>query len=163
MSDKVISGNVRALLDEYKKSIDELINVIKHINNKELCIIVDKKTEDPDCKSIQTILTHTVGAGYGYINYIENYTGNKKDSRDNVTFDNIDQYIEELNKMFLYNEDFFKNNPDLKIEEKDAVKKINVSWGQQYDIEQLLEHAIVHILRHRRQIENFIKIQKSAV
>ena len=30
--------------------------------------------------------------------------------------------------------------------------------GQSYDAEQLLEHAIVHILRHRRQIEKF-KIQ----
>jgi uncharacterized damage-inducible protein DinB len=26
-------------------------------------------------------------------------------------------------------------------------------WGVTYDLEQLLEHAIVHLLRHRRQIE----------
>ena len=33
--------------------------------------------------------------------------------------------------------------------------KMIVRWGPQYDLEQLLEHAIVHILRHRRQIEKF--------
>ena len=30
-------------------------------------------------------------------------------------------------------------------------------WGVRYDLEQLLEHAVVHILRHRRQIEKFIQ------
>ncbi|HEY5122872.1 MAG TPA: hypothetical protein VIK14_03975, partial [Ignavibacteria bacterium] len=50
-------------------------------------------------------------------------------------------------------------NTNLTIEQTDNSKKMNVGWGQQYDIEQLLEHAIVHILRHRRQIENFIKKQ----
>jgi hypothetical protein len=33
---------------------------------------------------------------------------------------------------------------------------INSTWGTRYDVEQLLEHAVVHILRHRRQIEKFI-------
>lgn len=35
------------------------------------------------------------------------------------------------------------------------MKKIFTSWNQVYDIEQVTEHAIVHILRHRRQIEKF--------
>ena len=38
----------------------------------------------------------------------------------------------------------------------DVIKKIITSWGQRYDIDQLLEHAIVHVLKHRRQIERFI-------
>jgi uncharacterized damage-inducible protein DinB len=33
---------------------------------------------------------------------------------------------------------------------------INSPWGVVYDLEQMLEHAIVHVLRHRRQIEKFI-------
>jgi len=35
-----------------------------------------------------------------------------------------------------------------------------VRWGPQYDLEQLLEHAVVHILRHRRQIEKFAAKEK---
>jgi hypothetical protein len=30
---------------------------------------------------------------------------------------------------------------------------IPISWSDHHDLEALLEHAIVHILRHRRQIE----------
>jgi hypothetical protein len=29
-------------------------------------------------------------------------------------------------------------------------------WGVDYNIDQLFEHAIVHVLRHRRQIEKFL-------
>ena len=58
--------------------------------------------------------------------------------------------------MFKYTENVFNNYPDIKLEENDASKKMLVSWGQQYNVEQLMEHAIVHILRHRRQIERFL-------
>jgi hypothetical protein len=34
--------------------------------------------------------------------------------------------------------------------------EIDSGWGVKYDLEQMLEHAIVHILRHRRQIERLI-------
>jgi len=34
--------------------------------------------------------------------------------------------------------------------------QIRSRWGAVYDLEQLLEHAIVHVLRHRRQIERFL-------
>jgi hypothetical protein len=33
---------------------------------------------------------------------------------------------------------------------------IQSRWGVWYDLEQLLEHAIVHVLRHRRQIEKLL-------
>ena len=65
--------------------------------------------------------------------------------------------------MFKYCENFFRGNPNLLIEQTDISKKMTVNWGQQYDIEQLLEHAIVHIFRHRRQIENFIKMQDEQI
>jgi len=34
--------------------------------------------------------------------------------------------------------------------------QIKPRWGQSYDLEQLLEHAIVQVLRHRRQIERLL-------
>jgi hypothetical protein len=34
--------------------------------------------------------------------------------------------------------------------------QIPARWGPVYDLEQLLEHMIVHVLRHRRQIERFL-------
>ena len=41
-------------------------------------------------------------------------------------------------------------------EEMEAVR-IQSPWRVVYDLEQMLEHAIVHILRHRRQIERFLQ------
>ncbi|MBP2284841.1 putative damage-inducible protein DinB [Flavobacterium sp. CG_23.5] len=155
----ILTGSIKALLDEYKKAIDELISNIKPLNESQLCIIVDNYTEDTDCKSIQTVLTHIVCSGYGYTIYMENAIGLNKTRPGKLSFNTVNQYINQLNLMFKYCENFFHSNPNLLIEQTDISKKIIVNWGQQYDIEQLLEHAIVHILRHRRQIENFIKKQ----
>lgn len=42
------------------------------------------------------------------------------------------------------------------LSEKDiAGTIIHSRWGVTYDLEQLLEHAILHILRHRRQIDRW--------
>ncbi len=159
MTNTELKGGVKALLDEYKKAINELNSIIKPLNEHNLLMVVDNETNDPDCKSIQTILTHIVCSGYGYTIYIENSLGLNKSRLERETYDNVEQYISQLNLMFAYCENFFKKNTHLTIEQTDNSKKIKVNWGQQYDIEQLLEHAIVHVLRHRRQISNFITHQ----
>lgn len=159
-----LSGAINALLDEYKKAVEELIQTIQTLSEKQLCTIVDKQTNDPDCQSIQSVLTHVIRSGYGYIIYIENHIGISKPRPEKVSYNSVNNYINELRFMFSYAMNFFQQNPQLPIEELDNTKKINVNWGQQYDIEQLLEHAIVHILRHRRQIEKFVaQIQKSSL
>lgn len=66
------------------------------------------------------------------------------------------EYTLELIQMFKYNEKLFDKHPNLTLKETKQEKKMLVKWGQYYDIEQLVEHAIVHILRHRRQIERFL-------
>lgn len=157
MITKELTGSIKALLDEYKKSINELITGIKPLNEHQLSLVVDNKTDDEDCKSIQTILTHVVCSGYGYTIYIENSLGLNKVRLDKINLNTTDEYIDQLNLMFEYCENFFKNNTNLVIEEHEISKKIIVNSGQQYDIEQLMEHAIVHVLRHRRQIEGFIQ------
>ncbi len=154
-----MTESIKALLDEYKKAINELICVIKPLNYNQLSMVVDNNTKDAECKSIQTILTHTICSGYSYSVYIENSIGLNTTRLDISTFDNVSQYIDKLNSMFEYCENLFNKNTNLTIEQTDNTKKINVSWGQQYDIEQLLEHAIVHVLRHRRQIENLSRSQ----
>jgi hypothetical protein len=34
---------------------------------------------------------------------------------------------------------------------------MEASWGQVFDLEQLLEHALAHLLRHRRQLERWLE------
>ena len=52
------NGAVGALLDEYERSVGELKGVIRHISTNQMVVIVDKQTKDPNCRSIQTILSH---------------------------------------------------------------------------------------------------------
>ena len=150
------NGAVIAILDEYKKALTEFENVISNLTYKDLIAIVDNKTEDADCKSIQTILTHVIKSGYCYIIEIRKSLGEQIDFVEHETFNTVKQYKAELKKMFKYTERLFRDYPNLNLEDFDLEKKILVKWGQHYDVEQLLEHAIVHILRHRRQIERFL-------
>ena len=149
------NGAKAALLDEYERSINDLKKVIEDIAPNELSIIVDPHTKDQDCISIQSILTHVVRAGYTYSIEIRKYQGEQLDYKKRRTLNSAQSYISALDSMFDYCEKTFNLYPDLSIEEYDEKNKMKVAWGQNYDVEQLMEHAIVHILRHRRQIERF--------
>ncbi|NQX86836.1 MAG: DinB family protein [Flavobacteriaceae bacterium] len=153
-------GAIGALLDEYEKAINELVETINNISEKELAKIIDFETDDEDCKSIQSILTHTVQSGYNYIVEIRMWLGESLEYRNKINFQTIEDYKYALQEMFKCNEQLLMDYPNIELCENDPNKKINVRWGQNYDVEQLLEHAILHILRHRRQIEK-IKLKIS--
>lgn len=155
------NGAIGAILDEYEKAIQELQEVIRGLSPQELTQIVDAETEDSDCHSIQTILTHVVSSGYYYAIEIRRFLGESEQNRDRNPLRTTEEYCIALNDMFQYNVKLFDDYPKMKLIEKNNTKKIITSWKQRYDPEQLLEHAIVHVLRHRRQIERFIVIINS--
>ena len=149
------NGAIGALLDEYEKSLNELIAGMKDVSKENLIQIVDSHTKDDDCRSIQTILTHVVQSGYTYVVEIRKWMGEDCQYRDKVVLADVDEYAKALRDMFRFTEKLFIDYPNIKLCEHDSNLKIKVRWGQKYDVEQLFEHAIVHILRHRRQIERF--------
>lgn len=150
------NGAVGALLDEYEKAILELQALIENLNPFELTTIVDTKTTDLDCQSIQTILSHVVYSGYAYAIYIRQSKGENIDFPDKILLPTIKAYQAAISAMFKSNEQLFIDYPNLKLKEHDNSKKMLTNWGQSFDAEQIIEHAIVHILRHRRQIERFL-------
>lgn len=150
------NGAIGALLDEYERAINELKNLVKTITPSELIKIADDVTTDMDCRSIQTILSHVVRSGYGYAIYVRNHQGENIAFKETILYDTATKYVEALDAMFQYNVQLFTDYPNLKIEETEESKKILTRWGQYFDVDQLMEHAIVHILRHRRQIERFL-------
>lgn len=149
------NGAVGALLDEYERALKDLNRTLDDVTPHELTAIVDSETQDSRCRSIQTILSHVVLAGYWYVLEVRKAIGESIAPLDPIAFDSVEEYKDELAKMFMFNEKLFIDYPDLKVEERDPEKQVLVKWGQRYDVEQLFEHAIVHILRHRRQIERF--------
>jgi len=152
------NGAIGAVLDEYERAVNALIAVINKVSVEDLVRIVDSTIKDKDCRSIQTILTHVVESGYAYVIEIRKSLCGQIDYVDRGTYSTIDQYQSALTEMFKFNEALFEDYPNLKLEEYNLDKKFKVRWGQTFDPEQILEHAIVHILRHRRQIERFVLI-----
>ena len=150
------NGAIGALLDEYERSLHELIDILEYVSKKELLAVVDKSTRDEDCRSIQSILNHVLRAGYNYAIEIRRHLGEPYDFLVPELMTSTKAYKKALLGMFAFNVALFTDHSELVLEEYDDSKKIKVRWGQSYDVEQLLEHAIVHILRHRRQIERFI-------
>jgi hypothetical protein len=149
------TGAIGALLDEYERAIDDLKFVLIDVSDKDLATIVDAQTTDEDCRSIQTIMGHVVRSGYGYAIYIYRHLGEDFDFRTTVLRATSQEYCDDIDAAFQFNVALFEKYPNLNLEELDNDKKILTRWGQIFDYDQLLEHAIVHILRHRRQIERF--------
>jgi len=146
---------IGAILDEYERAVDELKQEIADVPEPWLVYIVDPFTDDECCRSIQTVLSHVVSAGFNYAVEIYTFLGHQESFRKPVFLDSAEAYSQALTEMFKFTEGLFERYPNIKLEEHDNSKKITVRWNQQYDVEQMMEHAIVHVLRHRRQVERF--------
>jgi hypothetical protein len=148
-------GAIGALLDEYERAITDLKKVIGAIPDNALTIVVDRQTADENCRSVQTILSHVVSSGYGYAISIHKLKGHNMVRPAKTPRLITQEYLDDLTNVFSFTENIFKELKDNELEQFDDSLKIKSGWGQVYDIEQMTEHAIVHILRHRRQIERF--------
>ena len=150
------NGGIGALMDEYERAAADLKNLVGKISETDFVKIVDTDTKDDDCRSVQTIISHVINSGFGYANYIRDWFGIPKSSPERRLISQND-FSMELDKMLAYTSETLQDKWEYSDEEIMKVKMI-VRWGPQYDLEQLLEHAVVHILRHRRQIEKFIAL-----
>ncbi|MCY3412525.1 MAG: DinB family protein [Candidatus Heimdallarchaeota archaeon] len=153
-------GSMGALLDEYEKALGEIQELFRDVSQENFERIMDEKSKDPDCRSMKTIMGHVINAGYGYSFYIRNRDGQEVE-RIRVKIEKVDTLIPEINKMFEY---MISTSESLSIDLGNDKEWQNflftVPWGDSYNLEQILEHAIVHVLRHRRQIEKFILMQR---
>ena len=145
-------GAIGSLLDEYEKALFELMTVLQNVGEADYPRIVEGESEH--CHSIEVIMNHVIRAGYGYSKYI----------RDALAMDCLpveDKQIPqaeiggEIDKMLAYTAKIFEGTRLITDEEMENVY-FKTRWGVAYNIDQLFEHAIVHVLRHRRQIEKFL-------
>ncbi|MBL0013765.1 MAG: DinB family protein [Flavobacterium sp.] len=157
MADKDKRRAVEALLSEYRNVVVALQKVIANVSYANLTTVVDSTTTDANCQSIQTILTHVVSSGYSYAGYIRKLKKIADNRPGKVSKMSAADYLTDLDDLIAYTVATFETISDHELEEFDEDKKIKTSWGQVYDIEQMMEHAVVHVLRHRRQIEKFKK------
>jgi len=153
MSKTYRSGAIGALMDEYERAAAELRRVVEQIPDEEFVRVVDSETKDEECRSVQTIMSHVVGAGYGYADYIREQFS-VESSRPPKRLLSRQESLEQLDAALAYTAQTLEGRWEMSDAEISGTL-INSRWGVVYDLEQLLEHAIVHVLRHRRQIERF--------
>jgi uncharacterized damage-inducible protein DinB len=146
------TGAMGALMDEYDRAVHDFFYVIKSLKQ----INYQKAISTGKFNSFQSVATHVISAGYHYSNAIRDVFGiDKKNHSPDLEY--ATDVIVELDKMFKY---MLASVADLMEmpESEFSEHNIPVSWNQEYDLEQLIEHAIVHIFRHRRQLEHFWKL-----
>jgi len=159
----LLQGGLGAILDEYKKASEEYISVLNNVSQNDFVKIVDDKTTDEDCRSIQTITRHVIRSGYGYANYILNALNIFVDTTDanKMKIETSEDASNEIRKMLKFNiHNLYEVNRE-KVEANMFSIKFTTRWKEEFNFEQILEHAIVHVLRHRRQVEKFISSLKN--
>lgn len=147
-------GGVGAMMDEYERAVGELSRVIEGIDDAAFTRPRDRETQDASCRSIQTVLHHVIRAGYGYATGIRNALGVPTE-RPQVPEPAREESLVGLRDMLAFTEATLEGHWEMP-DEKIVTVRIATSWNVTYDLEQMLEHAIVHVLRHRRQIERFL-------
>ena len=154
MRDSYRSGAIGALMDEYERAAAELSSLIERIPEDDFVRVVDAQTKDDDCRSAQTIMSHVVRAAYGYADYIREQLSIES-TRPQPKLLSRQESLEQLEAALHYTVQTLDGRWEMSAEEIAGIV-IKSRWGAVYDVDGLLEHAIVHILRHRRQIEKFI-------
>lgn len=149
-------GGIGALMDEYERAALELKSLVESVSEDDYTRIADAETKDADCHSIQTMMNHVVHTGYGYANAIRRYYSIPHEplgkERPQIEKSAIG---EEIDKVLAYTEETLDGKWEMSYEEMSKViiyRHTDISE----DLEQLLEHAVMHILRHRRQAEKFL-------
>lgn len=141
-------------MDEYERAAAELTRLVRLIPDDDFARVVDAQTEDEDCRSVQTIMSHVVRAAYGYADYIREQLSIAS-TRPQPKLLSRQESLEQLEAALRYSIETLDGRWEMSAEEISGII-IKSRWGAVYDAEGLLEHAIVHLLRHRRQIEKFI-------
>jgi len=147
------TGAIGALMDEYERAASDLITILEKLPADKFNKIYDPKTEDEDCRSIKSILNHVVDAAYRYANQIRIFLA-LVPVKAEFKIDNTNEAIRAFNKVLTFTANSIEGFWNLSDDQILATRQ-QTKWGL-YDIEMMFEHAIVHLLRHRRQIEKFL-------
>lgn len=150
-------GAIGALMDEYERASIELAAIIERLSQSEFEKILDPHTEDEDCRSVQTIINHVIRSGYGYANSIRKAT-NQTEIKPIFQTNNPKEALIHFDKMLKYTEETLEGKWKMSYDEMFYTEVI-ASDGTKSNLEARLEHAIVHILRHRRQLEKLLKLK----
>lgn len=149
-----LPGLFGALMDEYARAAEDYCRAVEAVNPE--AYAEARPSDDPDTASLQAICAHVVGAARRYSDYIRKARGlpyAEKFQLDPAAVARPGDVRAALAAAMQYTEESLVDW----YEDPMAAAPLSfvVRWGPTYDPEMILEHAIVHLLRHRRQIERW--------
>ena len=150
-----LPGMFGALMDEYARAAVDLCGVVESFDAAAFAQSRDSK--DPNTASPRAIALHIYGAARRYSDYIRKVRGLPHDDRFMPAEGAITRPGDlrgRLAEAMRYTEGALEGLHEMTEEDMMALK-FTVRWGPTYDPEMILEHAIVHLLRHRRQLERW--------
>ena len=150
-----LSGPFGALMDEYARAAEDFCRVVEGFDLARFD--AERPSNDPNTVSPRAICLHVIGAAHRYAHYIRKARG----------VDFVDRYEADPERLHsprdvrgLLTEGIVLAEetvePLLKATDEDIqALSFTVRWGPRYDPEMILEHAVCHVLRHRRQLERW--------
>jgi len=151
-------GALGALMDLYEQEAELLFETINNqVKDTDWTEIKDAETKDEDCRSFQTICQHLVEAGKYYIELAKQgenpeYTM----ERSSVNLTDIKEFETQFKAVLENQADYYEGRWDMGDEDTDKIK-IKTGWGDILSMGGLLEHAVMHVMRHHRQILKWLR------
>jgi uncharacterized damage-inducible protein DinB len=150
-----LGGPCGALMDLYAGAAEDFCRELERVSGDDFRRPVE--SPDPDTRSIRALAAHVVSAARRYADYIRQARGLPHQDRFELAAGALAAPADVrplLAAALRYTEGALDGLYDAG-EEALAAIRFEVRWGPTYDPEMLLEHAIVHLLRHRRQLERW--------
>jgi hypothetical protein len=149
------SGAFGALMDEYARAAEDFCRVVGGFDRARFD--ASRPSDDTNTVSPRAICLHVIGAAHRYAHYIRKARGVdfvERYQADPATLHSPRDVRALLAEGLILTEETVE--PLLKATDEEVqALSFTVRWGPQYDPEMILEHAICHLLRHRRQLERW--------
>lgn len=142
------------LVELHDKHLRSFVETWKQAKEKN---IVLPATDDTDYESLETLLAHLLRSSRGYITWICEKLeladpGIEQQPEASEVITKLESYLEHLLEKW--------KTPLITIpEEKYHHPVFKTKWGVEFCIESMLEHAVMHPIRHEYQLQNLLKNQ----
>ncbi len=152
-------GAFGALMDECARAAEDLLRVAESF--AAAAWAEERPAADPDCRSPRAICEHVVYAALGYDNYLRRLLDlpapdprSPEREAQRLRLSTPAELRPALADAIRRTE---ASGDALRAGDEDPLwtREIRTHWGATFQPESLLEHAIVHLLRHRRQLERW--------
>lgn len=148
-------GPFGALMDEYARAAEDYCRAVEAFEPARFVAV--RPSDNPSTVSPRAVCAHVCGAAHRYAHYIR-----KAQGLDHVERYQMDEMLVTspqavrglLAAGILLTEEAVEPLRAMSEEQVQAMSFI-VRWGPRYDPEMMLEHAVCHLLRHRRQLERW--------